>query len=852
MSSNLIQNYISSNNTVSKSGQYNKPAITEIKPKPEFDIQKELDNRTFIKPLKAKGKLIDENIFLAPKLKFDNITYNLKSLKHALKGDANDHELGKINDVGLVAGGLAIASYLWTKRVTPMTKGMEFIGLGGFLASMALWPKLAIQLPAYLIHGVNVQKKYKDSFGRTKPFYQDPQFIPWDLYSDEQIERIGNRMGVPKNIPNRRAFIQEKMRKLAVQNNTLWMLTAGFATPVMTGLMCTAAKPYLNSYMDKYRNKKADAILEDLNLASKKYQTHEIANKLKILNRANLNSPITDELIDNISQIFTPNMDFVTSENFKKDLKIFLSDDKYLITDDTAKNIAINLTEIFGGKRYSSEFLNDVLISEQDMVRIFKDNGFLNKSLKPIEMQDIKLLITNTISERVKQYNLVHPDKAEDLAYIRTLINGNTKKNSIIKELLKNPSNIFDTTTQARLNNIAKIFDDFYAKNSALDEYALLKVGSAPETVIANYWNETADKFLDTLGITKKELEKVRFDKNLMGNLLRERIETIASDKSLYERVMRSIVSQVAVLDSKIKSSDMSSHLLRGENSNAAKTSYDKAVDTLFDSYSDIFSQKGFTRTADSISGHNGNTLGSYKNIQKAFVEERLLGVKSSFYRLISTLDFYRRAASNPNAMQGYNIIPREVKEELIELCKTISLRGHSSDYATKFYMLRNPNPTDDYSDIEVENGKIKYKYFGKASGKADISGDKFFYQNAMKFMHGDDMHSETKAIIDECSSIKDEIYNYRKLVFDRVGGEKYFFKPRHRVSANNGTGSDIKFLLTGIAPEELFFKQGQQMFNTKKWLSIFGKFGAGLLGITIFTQFLLGRIKAPKGGNND
>lgn len=70
-----------------------------------------------------------------------------------------------------------------------MTKGMEFVGLASFLASMAIWPKLAIQLPAKLIHGVNVQQEYEDSFGRKKSFYQDPQFIPWDLYKDEEIQK---------------------------------------------------------------------------------------------------------------------------------------------------------------------------------------------------------------------------------------------------------------------------------------------------------------------------------------------------------------------------------------------------------------------------------------------------------------------------------------------------------------------------------------------------------------------------------------------------------------------------------------------------------------------------------------
>ena len=198
MTTNLIQSYIANKPT---GGYPNKPSAAQAKvqnsPKktmPDFDIQHELDNRTFIKPLEGKGRLIKGNIFNAPAIMVKDAIYDAKALKHAIRGEANDHELGKLNDVGLKLGGLAIAGYLFTRKQTPLTKGMEFVGLGSFLASMAIWPKIAIQLPAYLIHGVNVQKQYEDSFGRKKPFYQDPQFIPWDLYSDKEIQKIGDRL----------------------------------------------------------------------------------------------------------------------------------------------------------------------------------------------------------------------------------------------------------------------------------------------------------------------------------------------------------------------------------------------------------------------------------------------------------------------------------------------------------------------------------------------------------------------------------------------------------------------------------------------------------------------------------
>ena len=848
MGTNLIQNYIA------KPANQQKPVSQPQAPKkpiPNFDIQRELDNRTFIKPLAGKGRLLTGNILASPKYEFDNFLYTLKAFKHAASGNANDHELGKLNDLGLMGGGLAIASYLTTKRYTPMTKGMEFVGLGAFLASMALWPKIAIQLPAYLIHGVNVQKEYQDSFGRKKPFYQDPQFIPWDLYSDKQIDKIGDRLGVPKDIPNRRDFIQEKMRKLAVQNNTLWMLTAGIATPVMTALICNATEPYLNNYMNNIRNNKADKIIANVEGYSKKYQTKHIESKLDAIYKQYQNKPVDRDVYEALVDAFTDDLDAVTMESFKKDLKSLIDNGEYNVSESTAKNISKNLKQLFEKQGYSKEFIEAVIPSEDVMVTLFKDNNFINSTKYEGFNKIIKAIALN-ISQKTTEFNNLHPEEAEDLRHVRNIIISQAKEdNPVLRELYSLKSRVFDADLFKTLKNAAQAFDGFRARQLTLDEYALLKVGSAPETVIANYWNDVSKDLIKIFGITDKELENARFDKNLMGNILREKLETIVADKASYERVMNVLVEKIASLNSKIKSSDMASHMLRGDVSKPDKTAYESAVDIIFKEYSQRINTAGFTRTARALSGSGGDEFGSAKAIQKAFVEERLLGVKSSFFRLINTLDFYRRVATDPNALRPYNgNVPRGVMEELIELCKIITLEGYSSDNATKFYMMRNPNPEADFSPLEVVNGRIKNAHLGKApKGTTDIPNDKYFYQNAMKFMFGDDMHPETKSILEK-SIIKDEMSNYRQLVMDKIGSEKYFWKPRHIVSNNADAGSDIKFLLTGISPNELIYKTGQQVFNSRKWLKIFGSIGAGLLGVTVLIQFFLGKLKAPQGGN--
>lgn len=839
MTTNLIQNYISASKTLPQQPKMQGQNVQSAqKPKPDFDIERELNNRTFIKPLPSKGRLLNGNIFNAPAIMVKDAVYDVKAFKHAMQGNANDHELGKLNDVGLKLGGLAIAGYLFTKKQTPVTKGMEFVGLGSFLASMAIWPKLAIQLPAYLIHGVNVQKQYEDSFGRKKSFYQDPQFIPWDLYSDKEIDKMGNRLRVPKDIPNRRDAIQEKMKKIAIQNNTLWMLTAGFATPVMSALICNQTEPYLAKWLNNRKNKKADLILTNLDEHSKKYDTHNATNNIENQIKLHAGKPITEEVINSVADAFE-GMDSVTAESFKADLRELMTSNTHTISKDSTKAISKNLKDIFKGKPISKDAVDAIIPNENNMFNIFKENNFIKTDADDKALKAISDKILLAVKKNVETYNQNRPEAEQlDFEYIKKLIRSHKVNEHPIKSVLNNSTSAtFSQEIQANLRNIAKAFDAFNAKTNALNEYAVTKVGSAPETVIANYWNNISKDLLTTLGISPKEIEKVRFDRNLTGELLRNKIESIVSDDATYKKVMKDLVAKVASLDSEIKPSDI--------------TTYNEKVDTLFNEFGEFLKDKQFSNTAKAIAGVNNNdNVGTLKNIQKSFVSERLSGVKSSFYRLINTLDFYRRIAKNVNSIDILKQYPREVREELIELCKIITLQGHSSDNATKFYMLRNPHPSDDMSDIVVKNGKIENKYFGKGAVNTttDIPNDKFFYQRAMQLMFGDKMDKETTEIL-EGSIIKPNITEYRENVVKIIGGENYFAKPRHRISPVNDAGSEFKFLLTGIAPDELFFKAGQQAFNTRKWLKIFGAFGGVLLGVTVLAQFFFGKMPDKKAG---
>ena len=157
-----------------------------------------------VKPLPPQGHLVDDNLVSGTKYFFKDIAYDMKSVKNGYKGTANDHQLGRLNDVGLKVGGIGIATYLASRTTDPKMRMMEYVGLGAFLASMSLYPLIAINAPSRMIQGYDIGKEYIDDQGRKKSVYQDGNYIPMDMYRGEYVgedlDIMGDRMGIPRGI----------------------------------------------------------------------------------------------------------------------------------------------------------------------------------------------------------------------------------------------------------------------------------------------------------------------------------------------------------------------------------------------------------------------------------------------------------------------------------------------------------------------------------------------------------------------------------------------------------------------------------------------------------------------------
>ncbi len=104
---------------------------------------------------------------------------------------------------------------------------MEYAGLAAFLTAMNVYPKIAINAPARIIHGYDIGKWYIDDQGRKNLLIKIVTIVQWiyteEMQKGETLDEIGDAMGIPRDIKNRHEIIKEQTRKNSTQSNTLWI-----------------------------------------------------------------------------------------------------------------------------------------------------------------------------------------------------------------------------------------------------------------------------------------------------------------------------------------------------------------------------------------------------------------------------------------------------------------------------------------------------------------------------------------------------------------------------------------------------------------------------------------------------
>lgn len=778
-----------------------------------------IKTQQYIKPQGAKGKLVSSSIF--PNVK--DTKYNFNALKHGLTGKANDHELGKLNDLGMKVGALALAGYLATQKATPKTKLMEFVGLATFFGAMKLWPKLAIGAPAKAIHGFDPTQEYEDSFGRKKPFFQDAQYQPWDVYSNEQLQKIGDKMGVDKNAQDRNDLTKSNMTKIATKNNTLWMITAGIASAVFSALACNKAEKVIDPALDKVNNEKADKLLQNFDTEVQKRMTSASKDMQKDLDKIfeeNKGKTVDNKLIEKISGRLAKGLDPVTEEGVKEDMQNILMNGKSLVNEGLAEKISNGSKKVLAQK-FSEEQVAKIVPSKEEIVKHFNDNQMMGREVNEDEAMNVRSSVSQLFLAKAKEQGM----STEKLKTIK-------KGVALVadKALKSNSASVLDENAMKKVSEIGKAMSELQAKDSVLDDYAQAKVADKPETVIANYWNKTSTSIVKSLGIDFKEMEKVRNNRQLVQGLVRNKMEEVTSDDAKYQKAIGEMANNIAELDKKIKPEDTRKYV------DLVGKTYDDAAGNLYN--------QGMEATANKLTALSVGGKGSLKRVKQVYFEERVAGVKNSFSRMINTMDVYRRISKGEVPKDGS---AREVKEAMLELVKQTTLQGHSSDHSIKFYFNRSQdNSTNvDRSDVEIKDGKVVNKYFKEGKG-VDVPEDYGFYQKAMNFMYNSPMDKDTVEAIKK-AGIEKDVNKYNSEVYNKIGSADYFTKPNHKTTGDQGASSEYKFLLLGVAPDEMMTKTVQQSYNSQKWGKTFGTVGAVLTGLTVAAQFLFGKGKAVK-----
>jgi hypothetical protein len=508
-------------------------------------------------------------------------------------------------------------------------------------------------------------------------------------------------------------------------------------------------------------------------------------------------------------------------------------------------NVTKLLKETFKPAGLSVEELNKLIPDEQTLTDAFSARNLIGGNFS--EFSEHSKVIQNILEERIGKFAQENPQSSEakKLEFIlsKFLHSSEHGKNSKLTDVFKTKSAVVLTEENVRnIKSIAEILNKLKAQVTVLDKYAYIKVAQAPETGLANSWNEINNSFLELMHFTPDEIKKGKFDSEIAGEILRNRLEEITADKQSYGKFVEGMEKLLSSLQGKMESLDMAQ--------NESKNLYKSLVNSSFDEAAGNLQKYGMSHAIEALVGFDGIEKTSAKDLMYEFVIDRIDGVKSSLYKLLDAADvFYKISHSSGLEHALTPDMLRETKEEMVEGAKQILIGGHASDYSVKFWQKRNPTPNrNDYSDIEVVNGKVKNRYLGRTSSSqlVEFSNDRIYFDKLMKLMFGGELHPETEDRLKN-SVIFEDFKNYRKSVLKFLGGDKYFAKPNFLVNGESHiSSSEYKFRLAGCSLDSMFQNLFTNSFNNQKWFNVFGKLGAALVGVTLLAQFFIGRTKNP------
>lgn len=613
--------------------------------------KKRVSKRHKVKPLKPRGRLIENSEMIGPKC----LARDIKAIGKGIKGEANDYELGRQNDLAMAVGSYGLAGYLATK--TPTTKGkiMEFVGASVFLGMMKLWPKIAFQYPLQARYGVNVCQKYEDSYGRIKDFYQDPQYTPWDLYSQEDYDMMAKKMGIPDNAKNKNQKVQEKAHDIALQANTWWMLTAGLASGIGTPLLCNQLEKPVAALAQWIDLNAAKLQLDRIKVVevTKDYKPQNTKALKELQAVLSENKTLTSEVVDKLTKILT-----LVGKDEKADITCV-----YAMKQQIR---ALAPTTTFDAERVLGYFKNPQGCSNfnglnlKDLIKKYNiDLSKINPS--QIKSSDEFLEALKTAAKDKKTISGYTIDDA--FRPILQELNSMFNPSTIDGDFKKNITDLFNRMDAVRTNQ--KHMFNFYKKN----------VGDVEGSIIANYANKFNDAFVKALGIKGKDLKAASQNDKAAREVVTKYLQEACKDEKKYTKVIKKLAK-------------IQEDLLKTLDEDLLKKYADKVKDG-----TDVFGEGDtFSIIKRHFVGSGEQFLdGSQLKVYQSQLARRIEGIQAFFAKPIVALDIFRRIETGDlekqwKAFQSSDTSLKNVKFEDVKkiITEMFTKNDKTSSYATK------------------------------------------------------------------------------------------------------------------------------------------------------------------------
>ncbi len=773
-------------------------------------------------------------------------------------GKSNDNQLGRFNDLGMKLGSLGIASYLFTKRGTS-TKGlMEFIGAASFFASMAAWPRLLISEPIKFLYGFDIRQQYVDAQGRKKRLYLDNQFVP-DLYSKEEIDRVADKLGIDKTTHDYRELTKEKMRTIALQGNTLWMLTAGFS-PLLTSMICNLAERGVTKYIINHNCSKAIKNLDNIEkMAAEKIKDPAFnivdAKELKVLTDPVLAEP-DKQYFRHAATLLNP-FHAILNARDTDDANLIAELNNYSARISKILEDEFESKRVFRGKgvlRYEdiTEILRERIgdsvadiqgnVEESEFVSKIKE-AFTNSGyevdgvqyLPSKHVEDVYNTVIDTITDPSEKENVMRAYK--DLAKLQP----NTRE--AVEDVCKNIKDIYNTQTRPLGAMVATI-----------SEFLNAIGGQKYESVQTNIHLSSLDELMKSLNLSYKELKEARLNPESAKTILSGKLGKIASSDDKYGKFISDITSRQAKFESSVIDNFFGSIAKRVSSvlSNAfdtipddsplaifkkeARYDMDKVkkfvADDLKVSYEELVKRNGGEVPDEKLIGYlrkNAPNPQMYRTsplmqkVIQSFVEEKSAGVKATGHRYILEADFERRLKTGElEAYWKYLTGGQELGDDVIKVCRDIMYDGTMNDLANKFYMKGNG----------IEAPKILQLLFKQSDFVPEGAKAPYGALSELTSNSCDD------SLLAKLKETRSNFYNIYGKMLDHA-------RPGHiDNSAYMPSSPKVQYSMLGKAGSELFMETASRKFNDRTWMRIFLPITAGVMALTVVSQLFFGKVK--------